>query len=463
MTNAPEKQVDKKQPSLRRKLRRIGAVPMIAIVCLVIFLVSESRKAMCYGTAMNEWCTTCFGCAPPGSTASYSASLTAALRTALITAATAVELHGNLAINAMQTTLLTRVNTMEENLMSWWDMWWAYDYRPSLQDQTAQMGASESNMNQMYASFIDSQNQNAVIREKQIADLESERTHRVNENACTAGTMSGGMARANAISRAGRLAVEGASTGAGVGEGVDNDPMITVGSPVADDASSRIKYRYARYKAYFCNPDDNNGVSACSAATPAMDLDINASELLVNRLTINYNQPEIRAAVFALIDNLTASDDAQAVLPQKSAETAGGQEILMDRRSMRARRNAVGSSMRHMLAQRMPGSRDSVYLKALRTSAGVPLDNISDNPSYREIMAAMAVDRFTTGFAAGGLIKDQSNIEHDKLITSVFYLMLLRDYYEVMERWALSLSVETALEADIRKDETPVSAAPSQG
>ncbi len=46
------------------------------------------------------------------------------------------------------------------------------------------------------------------------------------------------------------------------------------------------------------------------------------------------------------------------------------------------------------------------------------------------------------------MIADESEIELEKLTLSTFYLMQLRDYYELLEREALTLTVQVSLMAE---------------
>jgi hypothetical protein len=84
----------------------------------------------------------------------------------------------------------------------------------------------------------------------------------------------------------------------------------------------------------------------------------------------------------------------------------------------------------------------------LRQNAGLPEGAVSKNPSYKEIMHAMSIDRFDSGKYAAGMITDETKIQMERLTLSAFYLMQLRDYYELLERTALVLSVEVSTQLD---------------
>ena len=54
----------------------------------------------------------------------------------------------------------------------------------------------------------------------------------------------------------------------------------------------------------------------------------------------------------------------------------------------------------------------------------------------------------TAATYAAEMMTDQSKIEMEKLDLSVFYLMQLRDYYELLERTALTLAVQVSVLTD---------------
>src|ERR1039458_7243733 len=85
-------------------------------------------------------------------------------------------------------------------------------------------------------------------------------------------------------------------------------------------------------------------------------------------------------------------------------------------------------------------------MAVMTVDCDVPTTKVTGTlPSYREIMHALSVDRFNSGTYAAGMITDDNKIQMEKLSLSVFYLMQLRDYYELLERTALTLAVQVSV------------------
>jgi hypothetical protein len=136
------------------------------------------------------------------------------------------------------------------------------------------------------------------------------------------------------------------------------------------------------------------------------------------------------------------------VLPPSALDTADGKRAWAQRRSYAARKNAVAAVPALIAGWRVPGGGTGEFTAALREGAGVQLDSLSQNPSYREIVHAMTIDRFNSGSYALDKISSEERVQMEKLILSAMYLMQLRDYYELLERTALSLSVQVSVMAD---------------
>ncbi len=173
------------------------------------------------------------------------------------------------------------------------------------------------------------------------------------------------------------------------------------------------------------------------------------------------------AGVEDLINNMVGLPAMDAIVLSALTTTTGEQGYLT-RRSYLARYAAIRSVPDMIAGWRMPGSRMGQWVADLRQSGGVAIGNTSKNPSYKEIMHALSIDRFNgiddpTGGASPYAVKmmtDPSKIEMEKLDLSVFYLMQLRDYYELLERTALTLSVQVSVMADQQSMENVNSTAP---
>jgi hypothetical protein len=155
-------------------------------------------------------------------------------------------------------------------------------------------------------------------------------------------------------------------------------------------------------------------------------------------------KPEMPAGAPAtIIDNMMGVPSMDPI-PLRILNSAPGRERFIDRRSYLARYAALRSVPQFIASHRLPGSQLGEWVSAVRLAAGAPASDVSANPSYTESMRALAVDRVNSGEYAMKLSGD-GVLEREKLINDVVYLMQLRDYYELLERTALTLSVQTTM------------------
>lgn len=431
-----------------------------------------------YGT---DWDIAClfgvFSCGPPGQALSITATLYATLRAQLTLAANQLEGKFSKGVDQVTQAFLERINQTELKLIDWWDALWWYNWRPALQDLTAQMSTSLVDQSQTYQIAMDGKQTDEA--NKQIIDneIEDAKESRANDNGCPTATASSGFGRSTQIGKSMRGAWQNRSQTVGANK---------VGSPGSSGKAAYNKYRNDVYQNMFCDPDANGGQNVCATGVNPefYNADTQINKFVFNKLTIPQTQskPEFQAAVEIGIENLMGTPAADPI-KKDVLETPPGQEKFLDRRSFIARHTAI-SSIPYMIAgARMPGSRIGKWVAELREEGGAdadptqpdaelpetpfkhdpPLitDEISGNPSYREIMHAITVDRFNSGKYAMNNIEDKNAIEMEKLTLQAFYLIQLRDYYELLERTALTLAVQISLLAD-NAEMPPVPEAPKR-
>jgi hypothetical protein len=425
----------------------------------------------------TNWDIAClFGwasCGPPGQAAQVAGTLGVYLGAQLQLAAAALEDRLSRSVDQMTQAFLERINATELKLIEWWNALWWYNWRPALQDLTAQMNASLTDQSMAYQVALDGKQANEA--NKQIIDneIESAEESRASDNNCPTATVSSGFGRATGIGRSMKGAWQNRSQSVGSNK---------IGSPGSTGKASYNKYRDEVYQNMFCDPDDNGGDNLCGTGSTAefYNADTQVNKFIFNKLTIPQTQskPQFQAAVEAGIENLVGTP-ASDPIKKDVLETPAGQEKFLKRRSFMARHTAI-SSVPHMIAgARMPGSRIGKWVAELREEGGAdavesglppdafehdpPLitDEISSNPSYREIMHAITVDRFNSGKYAISNIEDENAVELEKLTLQAFYLIQLRDYYELLERTALTLAVQISLLAD-NIDIPPIPDAPKK-
>jgi hypothetical protein len=368
-------------------------------------------------------------------------------------------------VDIMVQAILDRLNTIELDMMDWWDTMWEYNLRPVMQNMTIQIGTATGQQTDNYQGGMDAYQGNEVNLQHMDQSGKDHGVSRVSENACVAATMSGGTGRATNVSRSMRIAWQNDAHQNGMNEGGSGS------SRAAATSAAAKRYQDAQtFENLWCDPNDQAGHNNCgSGANKAYaNADVQVTKNFFNKLTIQVDSSNTTVAnaggapvpgsapqgyealtVQANIDNMMddPTGDPQDVSYQKTVE---GQERWLMRRSYLARYAANRAVPDLVAGWRMPGggTQFATFLSQLRQDAGTPTTEISTNPSYKEIMHALTVDRFNSGKYADYLTGDDSEIEMEKLTLSTLYLMQLRDYYELLERESLTLAVQVAMMAD---------------
>lgn len=347
------------------------------------------------------------------------------------------------------------LNRTEQDIAGWFRAWFHYDYRPSLQDWTNQYGTALMKRAYDYASFLDAERNIANKRDQQTRAYQSHRAYEdASERTCSAGTIAEGLQRSRYIARQMRRATE--------------REMIALAtnhetSAAAQHFSSYEIQRVEEYETLFCEENSNNGDAVCAATMPLPDADIKIVNTVFNQRTIDiHNDPDLEIALRHLSENI-GGKERNAPIEQINIDEGNGQEEMLKRRVDIARRGVARNVMNYITSQRMPGSRMEEYVRAIRGAAGVKGAHISDNPSYQEVIRAITEEKFLAGEIDGpggvpatvdtnrygiGLMENEVAVQREKLVLSSMYLVRLRDYYELLERMALTLAVQTAAQLD---------------
>lgn len=346
------------------------------------------------------------------------------------------------AIDDLVVSMLTALNRVELSLIDWWEAMWYYDLRPALQDMTAQLGGvANADQSRQMASFTDAQDQNSVQEAHQKEELADNQSLKSSPLQCTAATnIAGGGGRTVVLARAIRQARERER---------DSRGLNKTGAVGENGSAETINAKWDDYGRVFCNQNANGGSSGCAASGSFPDADINVSKNLFNEMTIDVRtNADRQVALEAMTENLVGPVVADAMAPSE-LRSAQGQEAFLMRRSYMARKDAAHVIPNLVSSWRMPGSRVGTWLGAMRNGVGiVPPGTVAANPSYREVMHAMVIDRFYNGTYGLDLVDEPENIKREKLVQSTLYLMQLRDYYELLERMALVIAVQTSTMLD---------------
>ena len=418
---------------------------------------------------------------PPGMANEITIAISEALKGFLSAAAHLLE---SWLYTYMQATLVSeyhQLEWLERSMVSWWDTMWYYNLLPSLQEMTRQLNVEVALQAQQLHAYADADAMMETSRTYAKHGREEQERH-PSEQVCVAATGMGAFSRTTAISRLMRQAWEAKSLAPGLNQKNDLDGNP---NPGATSIAGMEQQRYKDWRNIFCDPDGNGGNNDCGNGTNEnlRNMDVLPVKFLFNNLTINVNDKtegkNLELGLEYLINNLVGLPAMEAI-SLGSLDSAGGKESYLLRRSYLARYAAVRSVPDMIAGWRMPGgkSRESQmnqWVVDLRQSGGLPAGLLRDtqagsggpiaggmstNPSYKEIMHALSIDRFNNGLYAAEMMTDPAKIDMEKLNVSVFYLMQLRDYYELLERTALTLAVQVALLADQQHPGNPNAAAP---
>jgi hypothetical protein len=414
---------------------------------------------------------------------------------------------GNWLVDGMVATMLNVINQAELNLIDWWDTMWFYNLNPALQDMTKQFSVGLADQARALQAGLDAQQNSAAVSARHQQDDKAVKDFKPSENAAVVATLVGGQQRALFIGGAMQSALQNESHASGLNrmKMLDGTP-----NPGATGYAAALAAKRKLYEDTFCDPNDNGGMNKCSATSPSKfyDIDTQVTKQIYARLTIDLigssspppvtasSDPGFRAPLFikaaeaapapspggqtiqtattpnpstneipeialtAILDNMMGEVVLDPV-PVVALTSAPGRERFLNRRRDRAREAAVRSVPDFIVGRRMPGSQVGTWVKEIRggndlppgdpdedTGAGAPASDISPNPSYREVMHAMTVDRFNSGKYALRTNAEEAEIEGEKLMLDAIYLMQLRDYYELLERQAAVLALQVAVIAD---------------
>lgn len=393
-------------------------------------------------------------CEPSGTASNAANRIYSSLYNALRTAAREMEQYLGDLVDGMVGSNISRIHTMEMNLVQWWDTMWYYNLRPSWQSLTDQLTTALADQARTFQSALDAEHEVQTSLEYQKNELESQRDYS-GEVECGQST-AGGFGRAAEFAR-------------GMRQGWQNNAVAIMtnkpGTPGAGGQNQMSAYRNEVFENTFCDPSDNAGYNTCGATNPELyNADIDVAGTVYNNLTIPVDDPAkgdgYAQATQAIMYNLVGAPGAEPINPSAMG-SAEGQHSWLSRRSYLARYAAIQSAPALVLSWRMPGSAMGEVAANLRKQTGLDDSKISQNPSYKELMHTLSVDRFNSGNYATRIFVSKNALEREKLALNTLYLMQLRDYHDLLERWALTLAVQLSmLSENMPLDEPPTSVRP---
>lgn len=435
-------------------------------------------------------------CSIIGSTAIVTGTIEAAYYAALTASSVAVENYIGMAVDTLVQAVFSRLEQMEKDIGEWFKTFWYYNQLPAMQEMTEQSNTSQMEQVRDIAAITDAEqtNQTMLAHSRQAAASTIAASEAASDEVCAVGSSSAGLGNANAFSRAMRRAWQNGYTARALQKRGERGATGSAAA-LADDAKE--------FEDLFCDPRDNNGRNACGTTDPAFyNADVQVTSRLLNKLTIPVDQDErTNVALNSMLDNMTGRPRLNLISGNEILSAAGREEWVR-RRSYLARKNAARALPTLIASWRIPGGSNCgngggeasettpvagttgnaapaagstgtgstapsnptscSFATALREGAGIDLAQLSQNPSYREIVHAVTIDRFNSGTYALDKVGTPERQEMEKIVLSAFYLMQLRDYYELMERTALDLAVQVSVLADHAPITPPVNAGGSR-
>jgi len=356
--------------------------------------------------------------------------------------------------------LLADIKGVETSIAKAWLHGWHEEskgVKEAIKRMVSQISAVMMEEQREVQSFLDASLAMDMQVENDIFASESEKEYRPSIHANIAAAAAKGYGRANIFARTMRKAVVQELIDASLNRKEDDESK----EEENDKRSSRRKYnknRLENYKSYFCDPNAAGAdfEEICTAENDKIyNADVMPNKFVYNRLTLPVDpskdpNKELYKALAAMRINMFGSPVGE-IVSEDALGDVGGKEVFLNKRGFLARYGAVMSVQNLIESWRMPGSQMGDWLKSILEKEEDDIQdwyrNI-DNPSYRELIHAMTADRFYSGRYARDLMQHESDIKMEKLVLTALQSVLLRDYYELLERTALVLAVQVSIMTD---------------
>lgn len=288
-------------------------------------------------------------CTIPGSTAVLTSAVEAAYYSALSASAATVENYISMAVDTLVQTVFSRLEQAEQDIADWFDTYWYYNYKPSLQAMTEQANVAGMDQAQQVAAITDAEQQNRAALEIQAEDARSAigQSDAAGEEACAVATSVGSLGNANTFARAMRRAWQNDANG---------NTLNRRGSPSARGPAVMAAVHAQEFETLFCNPNDNGGDNVCGASDPQFyNADTQVTGRIFNTLTIPVDKDERHlVAVQHMFDNMLGRS-ATSPVAEGAIASAQGQQNWVERRPLAARKNAARSVLNLIAGWRVPG------------------------------------------------------------------------------------------------------------
>lgn len=207
-----------------------------------------------------------------------------------------------------------------------------------------------------------------------------------------------------------------------------------------------IEFRWKEHLAKYCEPGENRGKIPCASSGEWTDTDALIGKMVLNQITINdIGDPNYQAALKAMQRNLFEPVFPDPI-PKKTLNEVSGLQATAARRAERARRNTAYDMFIGAVARRTPDISMYEWNQTLRLAAGISDGDISETPSYNELMQTFTQARY---MAPDYFIKIGGNKpQFEEIVQKTGLLMQLRDEYELTETMAMMYAAQLGMALD---------------
>jgi hypothetical protein len=359
-----------------------------------------------------------------------------------ITVAT-LSVYMDLALTGFQDAINEKIFEVTQNIDAWINTFWWYNLRPALQAETEQLNTFDSFKDENEGGYADSSDQNRVDQEYTKRDIDSHREQRPSQQVCVAGTISGGMTRTAVF----RRAYETAASDERSPRSANNTTVATGGVATNNSMGADQSARWQNYVANYCNQDGNAGYSGCPSNGTAVDRDINVTDEIFSKDTIDLKTAVTQKAVDDLLTNIAEPRIEDPVSPD-ALSSAEGQAAVLKGQAYKAKRQVVYDALYYIVSRRAPGSVGTTgspnFLQDMENASGMAAGYFSANPSHNEIMNVMMSERFRTGTYSIDQVDEPENNEREMVVQQAFQAMLLSDELDLLDRYGLVLAAQAS-------------------
>lgn len=442
-------------------LKKIGHIKsqftgLLATVMVVGTLVFGTYQLVKPKPAEAFVCTCGTPCTLPGTISVGWAQGLGYITTQLSTSGSAITtVYSNL-ITSFTTTINQELTDAYQNLSDWLDDFLVNELTPAMQDQTGQLNALIIDQTRQLASAVDGQIMNQTLRMRDIEEARARREATPSETVCVSGSVSGGMTRSRVLSKAMSRALPAETLGVS-----GNQP----GSAAEFGDTGYQRHRFENYVNLYCNPESNDGEGCFgNPAAPYPDQDILVREVLFKENTIDLEStPGRRQSVTDLVANLVEPEAPSPVSVSDATGTLEGRERYLQNRAIRAQRALAKKVVYDVVARRTPGSRMGDYVQELRNSAGVDLVDMSENPSWNELVNALAEERFWSGVYNIDNITEPEATMREKITVQALEVLQLNDLLDQYRNISMLAASQAAHKTMTTGRDSGLANAPASG